>query len=103
MPPNPDMPISDDWQNKIMHSSLFINESVKIYLSDSWIEKTAANNTVFLHIVFDSESDLRKAFDILSEDGKVNMPVDKTFWGSVYGGLVDKFGTGWGLEYPLPE
>lgn len=103
MPPNSKMPIDDGWQNKIMHGSLIINKNITIYLSDSWIENTATNNTVFLHVVFDTEDELRKAFEALSADGKVNMPLENTFWGSVYGDLVDKFGTGWGLEFTLSK
>lgn len=103
MPPNQKMPLSDDWQDKIMHCSLNIDKNVTLYLSDSLMDETPTNNTVFLHVVFDSEEKLRKAYKALSADGKVNMPVDNTFWGSVYGDLVDKYGTGWGLEFPLPK
>lgn len=102
MPPNPKMPLDDDWKNNIMHCSLIINDKVTIYLSDSLMEKKPVNNTVFLHVVFDSEEELRKTFDALSAGGRVNMPVENTFWGSVYGDLVDKFGTGWGLEFQEP-
>lgn len=31
------------------------------------------------------------------------MAAGQTFWGAVYGDLVDRFGTGWGLHYQLPE
>ena len=103
MPPNPHMPVSDDWKSKVMHGSLTMRDNVTIYLSDSWVERDAPNNNVWLHVVFDAEDELRKAFDALSAGGTVNMPVDKTFWGSVYGDVIDKYGTGWGLEYELPE
>jgi PhnB protein len=103
MPPDPKMPMDENWQNKIMHCSLIINKDITIYLSDSLVEKIPPNNTVFLHVVFDTENELRKAFDMLSVDGTVNMPVENTFWGSIYGDLVDKFGIGWGLEFPLPK
>lgn len=99
MPPNPKMPIDDGWRDKIMHSSLSIKDGLQIYLSDSWIDKEPSNNSVFLHLVFDSEDELKKVYDVLVVGGSVNMPVEKTFWGSIYGDLVDKFGTGWGLEY----
>jgi len=104
MPPDPKMPVSDEWQSKIMHGALTISEGLEIYLADSWTEGegTYANN-VFLHVEFDSEEELRKAFGALSTEGKVNMPLGETFWGAVYGDLVDKFGTGWGLHYQLPE
>ena len=102
MPPDPKMPVRDDWQNKIMHGSLSIREDVTIYLADSWVEETY-NNNVFLHVEFDSEEELRRAYAALSAGGTVNMPVDRTFWGAVYGDLIDKFGIGWGLHYQLPE
>ena len=104
MPPDPQMPVSEDWQNKIMHGSLTIRDGVTVYLSDSWAEGEAAEGSkVVLHVEFDSEEELRRVFGALAAGGTVNMPVDRTFWGSVYGDLVDKFGTGWGLEYQVAE
>ncbi|MDC7235344.1 MAG: VOC family protein [Spirochaetales bacterium] len=103
MPPDPAMPLEEGWKNKIMHAALTINENLKIYLSDSFTQREAVHNSVVLHVVFDSEDTLRDAFAALSEGGTVNMPVESTFWGSVYGDVVDKYGTAWGLEYTLPE
>jgi PhnB protein len=103
MPPNPKMPVDDAWKDKVMHGSLTINDNVSIYLSDSWVDREPPVNSVFLHVTFDSEEELRAAYAALSDGGAVNMPVDKTFWGSVYGDLVDKYGTGWGLEYEIPQ
>lgn len=104
MPPDSEMPVTEEWKNKIMHASLTIRDNVAVYISDSWVDKpTPINNNVFLHVVFDSEDELRKAYAALSAGGTVNMPVDRTFWGSVYGDLIDKYGTGWGLEYVLTE
>jgi PhnB protein len=104
MPPNPKMPVSEDWQNKVMHGSLTIREDVMIFLADSWVEEEGAySNNVFLHVEFDSEKELRQAYDALSAGGEVKMPVDQTFWGAVYGDLVDKFGIGWGLHFQESE
>ncbi len=104
MPPDDKMPISDDWKDKIMHAALTISENVTIYLSDSWTDnKTPVNNTVFLHVTLDSEDTARAAFDALAAGGTVNMPMDRTFWGSIYGDVIDKFGIGWGIEHALPE
>ena len=104
MPPNPKMPVNDEWQNKVMHGSLTIRDGLEIYLSDSWVDdETPVNNNVFLHVEFDSEDELLAVFDALSTCGRVNMPVEKMFWGAVYGDLIDRFGTGWGLHYQEPE
>lgn len=104
IPPDEKMPISDEWKNKIMHSSLTIRENLAIFLSDSLMDnQKEINNSVFLHVEFDSESEVRKAYEALSRGGQINMPLDNTFWGAIYGDLKDKYGIGWGLQYQLPE
>jgi len=104
MPPNPHMPVSDEWQNKVMHGALTMSDTMTVYAADSVTEdedKYASN--VFLHVEFDSEDELRAASEKLSAGGTVNMPVERQFWGAVYGDLVDKYGIGWGLHYQPPE
>jgi PhnB protein len=48
-----------------------------------------------LSIVGTDESDLRRIFNALSEGGTVKAPLEKMFWGDVFGVLIDKFGIGW--------
>jgi PhnB protein len=48
-----------------------------------------------LTIVGTDEGDLRRIFDGLSEGGTVKAPLEKMFWGDIFGGLIDKFGIGW--------
>ena len=38
---------------------------------------------------------LRRIFDGLSEGGTVKAPLEKMFWGDIFGGLIDRFGIGW--------
>lgn len=104
MPPNPHMPVTDEWRSKVMHGALTIHDTMTVYAADSITdqEDERANN-VFLHVEFDSEDELRTAFERLSAGGNVNMAVDEMFWGAVYGDLVDKYGIGWGLHYQPPE
>ena len=42
-----------------------------------------------------SEADADRIFAALSEGGKVDMPLDKTFWSPRFGMLTDKFGVAW--------
>ena len=51
--------------------------------------------------MLDSENEVKRIVSALSEDGDVIMEVEKTFWGSVYGNFIDKFGIPWGIEYAL--
>ena len=104
LPPNANMSVNDAWKNKVLHGSLVIEDNVTIYFSDSLMDGDGPiNNSVYLHIEFDSEEELRNAFDKLSQGGKINMPVDTMFWGAVYGDLADKFGVNWGCHHQLSE
>jgi PhnB protein len=40
-------------------------------------------------------ADARRAFDALAEGGRVDMPMDKTFWAEAFGMVVDRYGVLW--------
>jgi len=48
-----------------------------------------------LTVIGTDESDLRRIFDGLANDGVVKAPMEKMFWGDIFGALIDKFGIGW--------
>ena len=41
------------------------------------------------------EAQMRKIFDGLAKGGKVRMPLEKQFWGDIFGNLTDKYGVEW--------
>lgn len=99
-PSDVEMPLPQGWQEKIMHASFTIGEGVVLYISDSFMEAgRIGSTTITLHVEFDSEEKLRDVYDALAKEGSVNMPLDETFWGSLYANVVDKYGTAWGLEF----
>jgi len=51
-----------------------------------------------LTIVGPDEDDLRRIFDALSDSGTVKAPLEKMFWGDIFGGLIDRFGIGWQVD-----
>jgi PhnB protein len=48
-----------------------------------------------LSLQYASADEARRIFDRLSEGGKVQMPLAKTFFADTFGMLVDRFGTPW--------
>ena len=54
-----------------------------------------AQTRIELTIVGTDEAALRTIFDGLGESGTVKAPLEKMFWGDIFGALVDKFGIGW--------
>lgn len=102
-----DMPNSDelstDEANKIMHISLPVGDGF-IYGSDileSMSDHFVTGNNITLAITPDSEDEARRLFDALGEGGRVTMPLDKTFWGSLFGMVTDKFGLNWMVDYEI--
>src|SRR6186713_2236383 len=88
-PPPPGM-IPSNWGDKIMHSSMKIGATI-VMASDGCGE--ADNFEGFkLSISVTTEPEAQKIFAALSEDGKVEMPLTKTFWSPLFGMLEDKFG-----------
>jgi PhnB protein len=98
-PPDPKM--SDSEGEKLMHVSLPIGNGTLLMGSDSpdSFGKVNIGNNFNIAIDTKSEDEANKIFNGLSEGGKVNMPMDKTFWGSYFGMLVDKFGIQWMVSY----
>ncbi|MBU0954209.1 MAG: VOC family protein [Spirochaetes bacterium] len=103
MPADPETPVSPQWAGKLMHGSLEMEDGQYLYLSDSFEgSQVRFGDSITVHLEFDSEDALRRTFGQLSEGATITMPVEKVFWGAIYGSLVDKFGIPWGLHYELP-
>lgn len=50
---------------------------------------------VSITLSYDTVSDAERAFAALAEGGKIEMPMQATFWAKVFGMLTDRFGTPW--------
>ncbi len=82
--------------NLVIHADLK-NDALSFMASDGNEEKPVKmmGDTIQLSIVGSDEALLTKYFNRLAEDGKVDLPLAKQFWGDVYGQLTDKFGVHW--------
>lgn len=102
MPPQEGMPISDEMKDKIMHISLPISKETAIMGSDTggeWSADFKKGSNFSISISTDSKSKADNFFAKLSEGGKVNMPMNKTFWGDYFGMLEDQFGIKWMISF----
>lgn len=104
MPPDPDMSVSEEWANKVMHGSLTTDGGLELFFSDTFEGMPATiGDNVTVHIEVDSEEQSRKVFDALSDGAEITMPLEKVFWGAVYGSLIDRFGVSWGVNFQIPS
>lgn len=71
------------------------------FMSDSVHGPVERGNGMDLTLEFQSEAEARSAFDGLAEGGKVLMPLEKQFWGSMSGMVTDPFGVRWQIATEL--
>jgi PhnB protein len=94
------MPEGD--RNKIMHAALPIGKGNMLMGTDSLEsmgQKLVVGNNFYISIDTESEDEANKLFNSLSGGGKVELPMQKTFWGSYFGMFKDKFGIQWMISY----
>jgi len=93
-------------KEKIMHISLTTKSGTIIMATDfleSMGQTFVPGNNVNLCIQTESEEEVDKLFKELSKSGKVDMPVNKTFWGAYFGMCKDKFGVNWMINFTYPQ
>lgn len=93
-------------ENKIMHIGLPLGGGTILMGSDvpeMYEQGFVQGTNITLSLSPESEEEARRIFDALAQGGQVTMPQDKTFWGSLFGMLTDKFGINWMVDYELPK
>lgn len=92
------LPASD--KQKIMHVALPIGSNLLMGTNvlESMPHVTFGTNSSIC-ITTENEEEAFKLFDGLSAGGNVGMPLDKMFWGALFGFFTDKFGVQWMVNY----
>ncbi|MFZ3307892.1 MAG: VOC family protein [Xanthobacteraceae bacterium] len=80
--------------DKVMHAALRAGDTM-LLMSDGRCTGDANFHGIALALSVATEVDADRIFGALSEGGKVNMPLTKTFFSPRFGMLADKFGVGW--------
>ena len=80
--------------SKIMHARLRIGDET-LMGSDSPPDRYEPMQGFSVTLGTDDPHEAERVFHALSENGTVQMPIQKTFWAVRFGMLVDQFGTPW--------
>lgn len=91
----PGTPADAPNKNKVIHCALKVGDTM-LMVSDS-MPGSAEPRGDIVHIClqFTDQSDMAQRFDALAAGGKVDMPLQDTFWNAHYGQVTDKFGIQW--------
>lgn len=94
-PPNPAFSVPDEVKNLVLHAELRKDGHV-IRFSDTFPNNPYnSGNNISFSLEFDTKEETKAIFEALSEDGKVEMEPQETFFSPLYSKFTDKFGVMW--------
>ena len=83
-----------DWQDKVMHGNLTLGDQT-LMGADVAPDGYEEPKGFALSLQIKSTADAEQIFSQLSKDGRVVLPLEKTFWAARFGMVVDRFGIPW--------
>lgn len=87
--------------DNIMHASFKIGET-EVMASDGMESGRPEFRGFSLSLTAASDAEAQRLFKALADGGKVEMPMDRSFFASSFGMVVDRFGVSWMVIKPLP-
>jgi len=84
----------EEWRKKIMHARMTVGDVV-LMGSDAPPDHYQAPQGFSLSIGTKDPAEAERIFNELAQNGKVQMPLQKTFWAVRFGMVVDRFGIPW--------
>jgi PhnB protein len=86
--------VPDDWQDKVMHGSITVGGLVLMGgdVAPLGYEEPKGFS---LSVQISDTAEAERIFQDLAQDGRVVVPLEKTFWAARFGMVVDRFGIPW--------
>ena len=81
-------------RDKILNARLILDEGI-LFGMDAPPERYQQPKGFFVSLEIADPAEAERLFHALEEGGKVEMPIQQTFWAMRFGMLVDRFGTPW--------
>ncbi|MBV8848784.1 MAG: VOC family protein [Methylobacteriaceae bacterium] len=94
--------VQANWRDKVIHARLQIGDVV-VMASDSTPDRYQKPSGYSLTLSFEESAEAERAFQALSENGNVQMPLQETFWARRFGSVTDQFGTPWMINREKPR
>jgi PhnB protein len=89
----PDSGMDELPPNFVMYSEVMIC-GMMMSLTDGAETPPKIGNFSYM-IIYDTEEEVTTTFEKLAESGEVEEPLSTTFWSTLYGSVVDRFGVNW--------
>jgi PhnB protein len=86
-----------DWQDKVMHGSVTVGKQL-LAGADVAPDLYEAPKGFSLSLQMKDPAEAERIFRELGKNGRVVMPLEKTFWAERFGVVVDPFGIQWQIN-----
>ncbi|WP_232939050.1 VOC family protein [Exiguobacterium aurantiacum] len=98
--PGPDgEPVPDELADLVLHARLSVH-GTSLMFSDAMPDGPVTfGQNITLAVVTDDLEAIRREFEALSDEGRVLMPLQETFWSKAYGMVEDRFGVQWQFSH----
>ena len=83
-----------EWRHKVMHARMTIAGNV-LMGSDPPPDRYQPPQGISVSINVKDAAEADRIFEALSKNGRVSMPIQKTFWATRFAMLTDRFGIPW--------
>jgi PhnB protein len=83
-----------EWRSKIMHARMTV-DGMSLMGSDAPPNHYQQPQGFSVALAVKDPAEAERIFQELSQEGKVQMPIQQTFWAIRFGMLVDQFGIPW--------
>ena len=94
-------PADANYKDKIMHARLAFGENMLMFSDSMPGQPVDHGNGIYLSIILTDEALARSIFGQLSEGGNITMPLEKQFWGALFGQVTDSYGVSWMINCEL--
>lgn len=81
-------------RDSIVHARLMLGDTL-LMGSDCPPEYYETPQGSCVSLMVDTPAEAERVFNVLAENGKVQMPMEETFWAVRFGMVVDQFGIPW--------
>jgi PhnB protein len=89
--------VPPEWRGKIVHATLTAADFV-LMGADVLPGHYERPQGFAVMLGMDNPADAERIYHALAENGKVQMPLQKTFWADAFGVVVDRFGIPWEIN-----
>jgi PhnB protein len=97
----PNTPAPPGWDAKIYHATLQVGDGT-IFGGDVPPGRYEPPKGFSIVLQMDDPAAAERVFDALAENGRIEMPLQETFWASRFGSVVDQFGIPWAINCEKP-